>query len=109
MPSYIEWGDTPTLARCGGVAVGSTLPSHTYKRDGGLVENFGPKHRIVPQGTLHEFFQILHAQTSWFGCVSLLDLASYSFTHLTFCQAIALHNVSYKGLASLCNVAFMTH
>ncbi len=22
---------------------------------------------------------------------------------------MALHNVSYKGLASLCNVAFMTH
>jgi len=26
-----------------------------------------------------------------------------------YCQAIALHNVSYKGLASLCNVTFMTH
>ena len=36
-------------------------------------------------------------------------MSSYSFTHLTFCQAIALHNVSYKGLASLCNVTFMTH
>ena len=28
---------------------------------------------------------------------------------LTFCQGIALHNVSYKGQASLCNVAFMIH
>jgi len=28
---------------------------------------------------------------------------------LTYCQAMALHNVSYKGLASLCNVAFMGH
>jgi hypothetical protein len=37
----IEWGDTPTLARCGGVAVGSTLPSYTYKRDGGYVKFLG--------------------------------------------------------------------
>jgi len=52
----------------------------------------------------------------------------YSFTHLTFCQAIALHivhifllftyswtsficehNVSYKGHVQINNVAFMTH
>jgi|APGre2960657468_1045069.scaffolds.fasta_scaffold591537_1 hypothetical protein len=52
---------------------------------------------------------MFHAQTSWFGCVSLPDLASYSFTHLTFCQAIALHNVSYKGYAQINNVAFMGH
>ena len=26
-----------------------------------------------------------------------------------FCQAMALHNVSYKGHAQLNNVAFMTH
>jgi hypothetical protein len=26
-----------------------------------------------------------------------------------FSQAVALHNVSYKGQVSLCNVAFMTH
>jgi hypothetical protein len=33
--------------------------------------------------------------TSRFGCVLLPVLASYSFTYFTFCQAIALHNVSY--------------
>jgi hypothetical protein len=27
----IEWGGTPTLARCGGVDVGSTLSSHGHK------------------------------------------------------------------------------
>jgi len=37
LPSYIEWGDAPTLARCGGVAVGSTLSSHTYKGGRGAI------------------------------------------------------------------------
>jgi hypothetical protein len=58
--------------------------------------------------------------TSWFGCVLLPDLAryntaifcqksTYSFTYFTYCKAIALHNVSYKGHIQLDNVAFITH
>jgi len=31
----LNGGTTPTLARCGGVAVGSTLSSHGHKRYGG--------------------------------------------------------------------------
>jgi len=33
----IEWGSTPTLARCGGVAVGSTLLPHGHKRGRGAI------------------------------------------------------------------------
>jgi GT2 family glycosyltransferase len=47
--------------------------------------------------------------TSGFGCVLLPRLSSYSFTYFTYCKAIALHNVSYKGHAQLDNVAFITH
>jgi hypothetical protein len=39
----IEWGDTPTLARCGGVAVGSTLLPHGYNKTGGYVKFWGAR------------------------------------------------------------------
>jgi hypothetical protein len=47
----IEWGGTPTLARCGGVDVGSTLPSHGHKGYGGLGNFWVPKQGNVPRGT----------------------------------------------------------
>ena len=36
-------------------------------------------------------------------------MSRYSFTLGMFSQAMALHNVSYKGHAQLNNVAFMGH
>ena len=39
----IEWGGTPTLARCGGVDVGSTLPSHGHNKNGGYVKFWGAR------------------------------------------------------------------
>jgi hypothetical protein len=48
----------------------------------------------VPRGTLAP-------DTSCFGGFLLPVLASYSFTCLTFCQGIALHNVSYSTLSGI--------
>jgi hypothetical protein len=47
----IEWGGTPTLARCGGVAVGSTLPSHGHKRCVGAGKFCWVLAWDVPRGT----------------------------------------------------------
>ena len=56
-----------------------------------------------------QFFQIFVTDLSSF-INQKLDVCQSIALLLSPCgQVVALHNVSYKGQASLCNVAFMGH
>ena len=66
---YFNGGVAPPWQDVEGLQLEVPFPPIHTKGDGGLVENFGPKHRIVPCGTLHEFFQILHAH-----CVTIFQI-----------------------------------
>jgi len=41
LQSYIEWGISPTSAKCGGVAIGSSLLSLPHNRPPYLEKKFG--------------------------------------------------------------------
>ena len=79
--------------------MGSRLPSHGYKRGRGAIKFCCSKQGIVP------LWNILPGLAVFYFLIWQVITSLYSAKS----QAIALHNVSYKGYAQLNNVAFMGH
>ena len=76
--------------------MGSTLSSYTYKRGRGARKIFGSKQGIVPLWNILPNLAVFDFLI-WQVITSLYSAKSkvIPLPHLTFCKAIALHNVSY--------------